>query len=106
MYYQQRSNALRESFIIEDVWFNSTASPTTIDITLRNVGLIEVRIVAIYINSTIYTNMSDLPTIPVGQRSSPIKVSKSPPWVFVNGQTYRIIIATERGNQVVLQVGR
>jgi archaellum component FlaF (FlaF/FlaG flagellin family) len=106
IYYQQRSNALKESFIIENVWFNSTASPKTIDITIRNVGSIEIRLVAIYINNTIYTNMSALPTIPVGQRSETIKISRNPPWIFGGGQTYRIIVATARGNQVVLQVGR
>jgi hypothetical protein len=107
IYYQQRSDVLKESFIIEDVWFDSTASPRYINVTLRNVGSVEVKVIAIYINSTIFTTgASTFPTVPVGQRSAPIKISiTNPQWTFVAGKSYLIVVATARGNQVVLKAG-
>jgi archaellum component FlaF (FlaF/FlaG flagellin family) len=95
LYYQQRSNALKESFIIEDVWFNLTANPRTIDITLRNVGSIEIKVVALYINGTNY--LTGTPMVYVGHRSAPIRITYN----WQSGKVYVITVATQRGNQIV-----
>lgn len=126
-YYQMRSDALKESFIIEDVWFsNTTTTPPSINITLRNVGSIEINVSAIYIsgtnisgtmmNTTCYDrkgNLKPLPMIAVGNRTGqsalyspdPIIIRRNPSWKFKQGQSYQIIVATKRGNQVSLTVG-
>jgi hypothetical protein len=57
LYYQQRGQALQENFVIEEVFFNKTA-PDQIYIFVRNVGLINVNIVAIYVNGTSLTPVS------------------------------------------------
>jgi hypothetical protein len=44
-----RINLIKESYVIEDVWFNS---PTSADVTIRNTGELAVEISRIYVNST------------------------------------------------------
>jgi hypothetical protein len=55
VYFKNNSNSLLENLIIEDAWFNTTNKAW---LTVRNVGTIEVRVVAIYINSTLQSNTS------------------------------------------------
>jgi archaellum component FlaF (FlaF/FlaG flagellin family) len=50
LYFQQRGQALQESFVIEVAFFVKSSS--TLDIYVRNVGSIQVNIVAIYVNGT------------------------------------------------------
>jgi hypothetical protein len=45
-------NQIRESFVIEDVWFNDVAGTKYANVTLRNTGDVAVRISHIYINNT------------------------------------------------------
>lgn len=54
-FFSDRSELIKENFVIEDVWFNSSASPDTVDITIRNVGTVDLKIVAIHFNGTILT---------------------------------------------------
>jgi len=54
VYFQQRGQAIQESFVIEEVFFNKTA-PDQIYIFVRNVGTININIVAIYVNGTSLT---------------------------------------------------
>jgi hypothetical protein len=52
LFFAQRGQALQERFVIEEVFFNATASPQQIFIFVRNVGPININIVAIYVNGT------------------------------------------------------
>ena len=58
LFFAQREQALQERFVIEEVFFNDTATgmPTSqaqqIFIFVRNVGPININIVAIYVNGT------------------------------------------------------
>jgi hypothetical protein len=56
VYFQQRGQAIQESFVIEEVFFNKTANQ--IYIFVRNVGTININIVAIYVNGTSLTPVS------------------------------------------------
>jgi archaellum component FlaF (FlaF/FlaG flagellin family) len=50
LFYQQRGQALQESFVIEEAFF--IKSSNTLDIYVRNVGAIQLSVVAIYVNGT------------------------------------------------------
>lgn len=110
IYYEQRAKALKESFIIEDVWFNP--SPNYVNITIRNVGSIEIQIAALYINGTSYSFTLDPSkrqvTTPEGQypiRTYKIDITSTPHFTWVAGKKYLIVIATQRGNQVTSMWG-
>jgi len=50
LFFLQRGQALQERFVVEEVFFNATGSNHNIMIFVRNVGLIDVIIAAIYVN--------------------------------------------------------
>lgn len=85
-----RSESLKESFVIEDVWFYQ-GSPKYVNVTVRNVGSIDMEVVAIYINGT--TVWEGSRGIEIGERAT-IKVT----FAWQSGE-YRIVVATARGNQ-------
>jgi archaellum component FlaF (FlaF/FlaG flagellin family) len=55
LFFQQREQALEERFVIENVFFNKTASPSTILVFVRNVGVEDINVVAVYVNGTLLT---------------------------------------------------
>lgn len=91
VYFTNRSNALKESFVIEDVWFYNSNKA---NVTIRNVGSIDLKIVAIYVNSTSYSLSQ---TISVGQ-SKTITLTLSPN--YDTSKVYFFNVATARGNKV------
>lgn len=91
VFFTNRGAALKESFVVEDIWFYSS---NKVNVTIRNVGAIEIKIVAVYLNSTSYT-VSE--TITVGQ-SKTITFTLSQ--TYVSTSVYFFIIATARGNKV------
>jgi len=117
LYYQQRGQALQESFVIEEVFFIKTGTPNNqIDIFVRNVGLININITAIYVNGTSLTPQSGTgyctfsgthPSVSIGV-GFPCEFnvdwpqsSCSPnycPWN--SGNIFYIVVASTRGNQV------
>ena len=114
LFYQQRGQALQENFVIEEVFFNRTASPQQIFVFVRNVGFININIVAIYVNGTSLAPVSGTThgwstfascTGGVGavcefSLNWPSS-SCSPnycPWV--SGNIFYIVVASTRGNQV------
>jgi hypothetical protein len=52
LFYQQREQALQENFVIETVFLNTSANPDQIFVFVRNVGYIDINIVAFYVNGT------------------------------------------------------
>jgi archaellum component FlaF (FlaF/FlaG flagellin family) len=113
LFFQQRGQALQENFVIEEVYF--TKSSSQIYVFVRNVGLININVVAIYANGTSLTPQSGGTCTFSG--SSPASSSMgvgqvcefqlnwptstcSPnycPWV--TGDIFIIVVASQRGNQ-------
>ena len=116
LFYQQRGQALQENFVIETVFFNTTANPDQIFVFVRNVGLININIVAIYANGTSLTPVSGAShgwcafsgnSVSLGVGSvcdfslnwpSAACLPNHCPWV--TGNIFYIVVATARGNQV------
>jgi FlaG/FlaF family flagellin (archaellin) len=117
LFFAERGQALQESFVVEEVFFNKTA-PDQIYIFVRNVGLLNINIMAIYVNGTALTPVSTghgstctfsgtPPSASLGVGSVcefsvnwPTS-SCSPnycPWV--TGNIFYIVVASARGNQV------
>jgi len=86
-----RSESLKESFVIEDVWFYES-SPKYTNVTVRNVGTIDLEVAAIYMNGSMVWNGGQ--GIEVGEAVT-IKVS----FAWESGE-YCIVVATARGNQI------
>ena len=110
VYYGQREQALQENFVIEEVFFvqNSTCS-SCILVFVRNVGLININVVAIYVNGAPIT------PITTGSTHGWCSYSGTPPlqgltvgqvcefslsFTWVSGSVVTIVIASQRGNQV------
>jgi len=116
IYYSNRAAALRESIVIEDVWYYNAASancgnPGTgtyncINITVRNTGTIEAKIAAIYINGTSKVPASlSLPyTINVNSAKTFMIQYKTGGW-GTQTKAYYVQVASARGNQVSIYWG-
>jgi len=95
VFFLKRGEALKENFVIEDIWFFTNATNKYVNITVRNVGSIQITIMAIHINATAFTG-SPLPiTLTVGQ-SRTITLTFN----YDATKVYFFVVATERGNQV------
>lgn len=106
VFFGQRAQALQERFVIENVYFNKTS--TRLIVFVRNVGVEEIKIVALYVNGTTLTPTSGgsylctyigtppSKTIPVG-----IVCEFNLNWgsTWATGSTFYIVAATARGNQ-------
>lgn len=99
VYFQNSSAGLQENVVVEDIWFNATNQAW---ITVRNVGTIDVHVVAIYINSTSQTTTVPAITSPgiaigVGKVVT-IKVTTGFSW---SSQKFVYVsVATARGTVV------
>jgi hypothetical protein len=120
LFYQQRGQALQENFVIEEVFMNTTANPDQIFVFVRNVGLININIVAIYVNGTSLTPVSgashgwcafsgNSASLGVGSVCdfslnwpNTACLPNRCPWV--TGNILYIVVATARGNQVAYTV--
>ena len=112
LYFAQRQQALQERFVIEMVSFNKTAPAHTLMVFVRNVGVQQITILAIYVNGTA-AGTSALPldttksylcttlpiTMPVGNVCEFRLTwgSTSPYWA--SGSIFNFVVATARGNQ-------
>lgn len=90
-YFEKRSNSVKEAVVIEDVWFES--SPSSVEITLRNVGAIAVSIEKVTIASNLYWTG---PSVLGIKQASTIQVN----FAWTPGQEYDIVVTTERGSAV------
>jgi len=116
IYYQQRDQALEENFVIEEVFFEkNTTLPPQIFVFVRNVGMININVAAIYQNGTSITSFqftsgcssSSSYNIGVGQVC---EFSWTPPYtwgsgggstsMWNSGDIFIIVVASQRGNQV------
>jgi hypothetical protein len=99
IYFQNSSNAMLESIAIEDVWFSPSSPYNVVNVTVRNTGSIDIRIVAIYLNSTSQTTTSPSfgttgISIPLGKAVT-IKVTSTLSWSTT--KVIYVSVATSRG---------
>lgn len=110
IYFNSRASALRETFVVEDVWFYLSGSTKYMNITVRNTGTIDIKIVAIYVDgiSSYAACVSACPMspplssgyqIPVGQAVT-FRVTYTGSKSFQTTNSYFLQVATLRGNQV------
>jgi hypothetical protein len=108
LFFQQRGQALQERYVVEQVFFNKTDS--TIMVFVRNVGAIEVNLVAIYVNGTPFPpgvfnsgawlcRLPDDALLPV---QSVCEFNMTTTWE--TGAIITVVVASARGNQVTTTV--
>jgi len=83
-----------EAIVIENVWFESG----TITVFVKNIGTRDAKITTIYVQGTPFTSYNTSLSLPksinVGERLA-FKISTT----WTSGVSYRIVVATARGNQ-------
>lgn len=116
LFFVQRGQALQERFVIETVFFNATCTPTpctgpnTIMIFVRNVGLEDIQLVAIYANGKTGLGMNSQPWLCQGksctlpftlgvQQVVEFNLNYGSSWT--TGTVFTIVVASARGNQAV-----
>lgn len=85
-------NLIRESFVIEDVWFYNQP-PEKMNVTLRNTGDVAIRITHIYINNTQVWNGGQ-----VINATKVAEISFSKDWNTGSPQSFWV--KTQRGSEV------
>jgi len=107
LFYQQRQQALQENFVIEEVFFEKNTTGQ-IFIFVRNVGLININVVAIYVNGvSVASTLTTATTCPFSGTPSSANIPVGTPceftWpqtVWTSGTIFYIVVASARGNQV------
>lgn len=110
LFFVQRGQALQERFVVEVVFFNATTH--YIYIFVRNVGLIDVQLAAIYVNGNLLSPQCGHLYDCLGKTSAQVANLDLPvqqvvefdllygsPWV--SGTVFTIVVASLRGNQAV-----
>jgi flagellin-like protein len=115
LYFQQRGQALQENFVIEEVFFEKNSTTQQIFVFVRNVGLTNINVVAIYSNGTSLTPNTQLKVFssslcPSTFTGTPLSVSMGvgvvceftwqPSSAWTTGTVFIIVVASQRGNQV------
>ena len=97
VWFSTRSEVMKERLAIEEVWFTNVvgADHKNITIYVRNVGANEIKIAAVYVNSTQVQTTTR--TVGVGQVER-ISLTLTTPWS--RGSVTYISVATLRGNVV------
>jgi hypothetical protein len=88
-----RIDLIRESLVVEDVWFYNAG--TKADITIRNTGDLAITINKIYVNNTQAYPGSQVITT---GNTAKITIDMNPNWEPGNAQS--IWVVTERGSEV------
>jgi archaellum component FlaF (FlaF/FlaG flagellin family) len=93
-YFSDRSQAIRENFVIEDVWFYATPSKG-VNVTVRNVGTVDMNLTSIRFDGTGGTEWNQSRIIPKNTAAT-ITIQ---PWNWVT-ETYKVVVASLRGQQI------
>jgi hypothetical protein len=112
VFYQQRGQALQERFVVESVFFNKTSPNHRILLFVRNVGAMDINIVAIYVNGNqpSQTSGSWLCVLSGSPPSYNLKVGQAcefnlDPGAWTSGTVFNIVVASSRGNQATFIAG-
>jgi hypothetical protein len=108
LYFAQRGQALQERFVVENVFFNRTGTNHTIMIFVRNVGVEDISLVAIYINATSYVPQK----IWLCTGSLPVRIGVGYlcefninwPSAWSPGSVFNIVVTSARGNRATYSV--
>jgi hypothetical protein len=107
LFFVQRGQALQERYVVENVFFNTTSNQ--IMIFVRNVGLEDIQIVAIYVNGNTLqfstyrswlcqgTGSCTLPFRLGVQQVVEFNLNWGSAWT--TGTVFMIVVASARGNQ-------
>ncbi|MGD0175546.1 MAG: hypothetical protein ABSC50_01830 [Candidatus Bathyarchaeia archaeon] len=110
LFFVQRGQALQERFVIENVFFNATSPNHNVMIFVRNVGLEDISIVAIYVNGNSGLAFASATWLCQGKTCSlPFAlgvqqvVEFNLNWgsTWTSGTVFTIVVASARGNQAV-----
>jgi len=93
VFFAGRSAAIEESFVIEDVWFYVDGDKY-VNVTVRNVGVANITIEAVYFNGT--DRLDESQSVVVGTAET-LTITWTPGW---ESGSYYIVVASARGNQV------
>ncbi len=107
LFFVQRGQALQERFVIEYVYF---VSPTTIEVFVRNVGVEQIQIAALYVNGNSFAGTSmgtkspcqlvnNAVTVTVGPTSNTPVCEFDIATTWTSGSTVYIVAASLRGDQ-------
>lgn len=110
IYFGQRQQALQERLVIENVLFNKTTSQHYLILFVRNVGVEQIQIAAIYVNGTSFTSLdSPTPAPPFALCTGTLPITLPVGGVcgfYLNwgsqwnsGSIFLIVVASARGNQ-------
>ena len=96
VFFAQRWQALQERFVVEYVYF---ISPNTINVFVRNVGVEEIKVVAVYANGTSLSAKQSSPCgIPMTLNVNAVcEFDLTTTWA--SGTTVYLVVASARGNQ-------
>jgi hypothetical protein len=104
LFFVQRGEALQERFVVENVFFNKTGTNRTIMIFVRNVGVEELNVVALYVNGTSLQPFGSgawlctaLPQLITVGAVCQFNLQWSTTWA--TGSIFYIVVASARGNQ-------
>lgn len=105
VFFAQRGQALQERFVVEEVFFNS--SQTRLLVFVRNVGVEDIKIGAIYVNGTSLTPTGSGGTCTFSGSPAVLQLGVGAVCEFnlnwgktwTTGSTFLIVVATMRGNQ-------
>jgi hypothetical protein len=90
-----RINLIKESYVIEDVWFNGTSPNQHEYITIRNSGDLAIKVTKIYVNNTQVWSTGQ--TITAGSYGTITINQLAPAWGA--GKAQSIWVLTERGTE-------
>ena len=88
-----RINLIKETFVVEDVWFYNSAGQKA-DVTIRNSGDLAIKISKIYVNNTEVWTGSQVISKDTAAKVTGISVN------WGTGKPQSIWIKTERGSEV------
>ena len=105
LFFNQRGQALQERFVIEVVFFN-IAGTNTMTIFVRNVGVIDIGLVAIYINGNPPTKYNQTGTVTLPYKlgvQQVVRFDTTPPGTlpWPAGTIFTVVVASARGNQAI-----
>lgn len=98
LFFAQRGQALQERFVIEVVFFNIAGS-NTMTIFVRNVGVIDIKLAAIYVNGNPPTSNNGTLPYALGVQQVVRFNMGIPAWT--TGTVFTVVVASARGNQAV-----
>jgi len=92
VFFFSRIESVKESLVVEDVWFYEFGGVKYVNVTVRNVGTVDLEVVSVYLNESKAWDGSV--GVEVGEA---VTVKAEFSW---DEGTYQIAVVTARGNKV------